>query len=448
MSSAAIFSGSSRFASDFGSIMERSVAIASLPLTQFTTEKANLGNQASALTSLTGKLSSLRAAFAALDDAKSALAVSVSSGSILSASAASNALPGNYTVDVISVGSRTNTASSGTLPVVTNPAAQSISTAATFTLAVDSTSYTIAPAAGTLDALAAAINSHATAGLQAVVVNLGSSSSPNYRLSVQSTKLGPVAIQLTEIGGGGQSLLTQISSGSLATYQINGQPSGSSLSSDVAAGVEIAPGLTIDLLQAGEADVVVKHDVSKVTGALSSLVNAYNSLVSEIDKHRGEDGGALSGESVISSLSRSLTGLFAYESATVVRNSTALGLTYDDKGVLSFDLTQFNSCDYDEVLSFLGDSDGAGLLAGAEQILSQLDDSSSGVVPLASQSLTDRIASTDKLIAANEDRIELLRQRLAAQMAAADALIGSLEQQVTYMNNLFEAMRINAQSLG
>jgi len=75
-----------------------------------------------------------------------------------------------------------------------------------------------------------------------------------------------------------------------------------------------------------------------------------------------------------------------------------------------------------------------------------LDDISNGILPVASKSITDQIASTDKLMTANQQRIDLLQTRLASQMAEADALIGQMEQQVSYMNGLFEAMKANAQS--
>ena len=50
-----IFSGNSRFANDFQAIINRSVAIASLPLTQMNTVKSTLTAQAAALDELEAK---------------------------------------------------------------------------------------------------------------------------------------------------------------------------------------------------------------------------------------------------------------------------------------------------------------------------------------------------------------------------------------------------------
>jgi flagellar capping protein FliD len=255
-----------------------------------------------------------------------------------------------------------------------------------------------------------------------------------------------VPIQLTEIDADPEDLLTEISAGTLAEYRINGQPAATPLTTDSATGVTIAPGLTIDLLKAGEADVVVKKDINKLTGALSSLAAAYNNVMTEVDKHRGGNGGALAGQSIITGLTQSLRELFAYRDSGIVKNAASLGLTFSDKGVLSFNSTEFNEQALTDALEFIGDTDGSGLLGVAEEILDGFDDASTGLLPVASKSITDQIASTDKLITANQERIDLLQTRLANQMAAADALIGQMEQQLNYMNGLFDAMKTNAES--
>ena len=446
MATGPIFSGSSRYANDFASIIERSLAIASLPLTQLGNERTKLSAESAALMAINGQITSLRSAVDAVNDAKSSLALSISNGAILSASTSSSALAGTYKVEVVSVGSHTNTTSKDTLPKVTIPSSASISTASSFTLSVDGTSRTITPASNTLESLAAAINADTSAGVQAVILNLGSSASPDYRLSLQSTKLGPVPIQLTEIDADPEDLLTEISAGTLAEYRINGQPAATPLTTDSATGVTIAPGLTIDLLKAGEADVVVKKDVNKLTGAISSLAAAYNNVMTEVDKHRGGNGGALAGQSIITGLTQSLREIFAYRDSGVVKNAASLGLTFSDKGVLSFSSSEFNEQALADAVEFLGDTDGSGLLGRAEEILDSFDDASTGLLPVASKSVTDQIASTDKLITANQERIALLQTRLATQMAAADALIGQMEQQLNYMNGLFDAMKTNAES--
>jgi flagellar capping protein FliD len=353
---------------------------------------------------------------------------------VAGASAELTALPGTYTVDVVSTGSRTTAGSNESLPTVSDHLTQSISTADSFTLRVNSSSYTITPSAKNLTSLAAAINAETAAGVQAVVVNVGSSAEPDYRLSVQSTKLGPVALQLDENGDNGQSLLTESHQGTSASYRINGQPAGSPIQSDTTSQVEIAPGIKIDLLKAGTSNIVVQRDNNKLLGALSGLAAAYNAVIAEIDQSRGASDSALNGHTILSTVSQALRRL--------TTSLPDLGFSFSDKGVLSFSSTRFESQDPAESLSLIGSSE-EGFLAEANDILDMIDNGSTGLLPSTATSIRDQIANTDRQINANQERIELLRERLAAQMAASDALIGMLEQQVSYMNNLFESMRLN-----
>src|SRR5688572_29533611 len=120
MASSTIFSGSSRYAADFSQVIERSVAIASLPITQLGAERVRLSGQETALASLARTVSSLRSAVTAVDTARSALSVASSDGATVGASAELTALPGSYTVEVVSTGSRTTAGSSESLPTVSD----------------------------------------------------------------------------------------------------------------------------------------------------------------------------------------------------------------------------------------------------------------------------------------------------------------------------------------
>ena len=438
-----IFSGSSRYAADFAQVIERSVAIASLPLSQLANDRGRFSGQAAALEELARSVSSLRSAVTAIDDARSALSVSSSDGTIAGANAELTALPGTYEVSVVSTGSRTTATSSDDLPKVSNYLTQSVSTASSFTLTANGTSYTITPSAKNLAALAAAINAEESAGVQAVILNLGTASAPDYRISLQSTRLGPVTLQLTEADADPAELLTEIAKGTQASYRINGQPAAAPLTSDAAAQVQIAPGVTVDLLKPGTATIVVRRDSAKLSGFLSNFAAAYNSLVAALDENRGESDSPLNGHSIVWTIAQSLRGLTAATAVGEVTSLADLGFTFSDKGVLTFDAAKFAALDLSEALAFLDTSNTSGLLATADRMLDTIDADSAGLLSTTIESVTDQIVETDRQIAINQERIDLLRDRLAAQMSAADALIGMMEQQVSYLSGLFEAMRSN-----
>ena len=289
-----IFTGSSTYASDFQQIIERSVAIASLPLRQ-------LGNQKNALSSQSTELSTVESKFSALQTAIDNLVKATGAGSFGAAASdptiaqvhiGDTSFVGDVTLEVDSLGAHTNTLSLDTLLHVTNPFTQSITTAAALTMTIGASTYAIPPGTGSLASLVEAINS-SSAPVRATIINLGSGATPDYRLSLQSTNLADVAIQLND---GSQDLLSTLVSGSPATYRINGQPS-VPISSDSRT-VTISPGLSVDLLKTGTTDITVSRSAGSIGDALSAFVTSFNAAVDELDANRG-GAGALSGQSLV-----------------------------------------------------------------------------------------------------------------------------------------------------
>lgn len=204
---------------------------------------------------------------------------------------------------------------------------------------------------------------------------------------------------------------------------------------DVSLAIEVkgaCSGIKVDLLKAGTSNIVVQRDSNKLSSALSGVAVAYNAVVAEIDQSRGASQSALNGHNILWTVSQALRRLSA--------EMPDLGFSFSDKGVLSFSSAEFEKHAPADAISLIGSSEG-GFLSAANDILDMIDAGSTGLLPSTAASITSQIADTDRQINANQERIDLLRERLAAQMAASDALIGMLEQQVTYMNNLFEAMK-------
>jgi flagellar hook-associated protein 2 len=433
-----IFSGTSRYSSDLQQVLSRAVAIASLPLNQLNNQLTTLQNRSAALDSLDGKFAALLTALQGVGSATVSSTADVSDTSVLSAHSDSTALPGTYTIHVVSAGAPTKALSIGSLPAVQSPSTQSISAAASFTLTVAGTPFTVTPSSNTLSALAEAINSSG-ANVTATIINLGSPSAPDYKLSLQSTKLGDIAIQLND---GSQDLLSTLSAGSEAQYQINGQPV-TPISSDSST-VTIAPGLTVNLLQAGDANVVVARSGSAQSDALSAFVAAYNAAVDELSHNRGQSGGLLTGDPLINTLSQSLRELAGFAGgAGSVQNLTDLGITFDKTGKLSLDQTAFENvlaAHPGNVSAFLGSATTGGFLKAATDIMNSLEDPINGTIETTRTSAQTAITNQNRRIADEQDRIDILQNSLIARMAAADALIASLEQQVTYFNSLFESM--------
>ena len=433
------FTGTSKYASDLQQVLTRAIAIASLPLNTTQTDISNLQNQSDALNQVDTQFTALQTAISNLSNAvgTGALTPTVSNNSVLSAQASAGALAGTYQVNVISTGSATDLLSNDGLPTVTDPSSQSISSSSSFTLTVNGSTYTVNPASNSLSALAQAINSSGAA-VNATVVNIGSSSSPDYRLAIQSTDLGNVAVQLND---GTSDLLNTVSTGSEAQYQVNGQPS--TPISSTSDNVTIAPGLTVNLLAAGNATITVGQSTSAAASAISSFVTAYNAALDSLTQHHGQNGGALTGESIVTTLGDELHQLDGYtNSSGTVQSLADLGITVDDQGHLQFNQSQFESLantNPNAVATFFGSATGSGFLQNATNILTGIEDPTTGILKQEENSVQSSLTTENNLATTQQAAIDTLQANLTTQISDADAAIASLESQLTLYTGLFSS---------
>jgi flagellar hook-associated protein 2 len=444
----ATFNGSSTYAGDLQQTITHAVDIASIPLTQLNANVTALQGQSTEIGYLQNGFNFLQNAINSLTSGVNGggLSASVSDNTIATANLNSSAAvtPGVYTLNLISAGSPTTSISNTGLPTVADPASTSISTAASYTLSVNGSNFTVTPTSDSLNALAQAINTSG-AGVSATVINLGSPSAPSYTLSLQSAALGNIPIQLND---GTQDLLTTLSTGTQAQYQVNGQPSTPISSSSST--VTLAPGLTANLLGAGQTTMTVSEDSSAATTAISSFVTAYNATVDELATNRGTAGGPLTGQSIVFSLGQTLRDLTGYTGGSGAVTSLAdLGLTFDGTGHLAFDQSQFASvasANPGDLASFLGTGKGTGFLASASGIIDGITNATNGLFQAQQATIQNRISADNREISDTQARITTMQNQLTAQMSAADALLSTLQSQATFMTQLFQAQNAIAQN--
>ncbi len=442
-SAASTFNGSSTYASDLQNAITRSVGFASLPLTQLQNHQNDLNSKQTALTSLSGQFQSLQTALDGINKSVSSQsnAVTVGSAAVASATVTNVADSANYSITVTNIGSTTNAMSADTLAKVTNPDTSNIDPSGTFKLTVDNATYNISDTSGTLTGLKDAINASA-ANVQATIINIGSSSAPDYRLSIQSTSFASTAISLSN---GSQPLLNTLSTGSPAQYTING--AGATVSSSSRT-ITLAPGLSVNLQQPGTTTINVARSATSISTALSAFATAYNSAFDELAKSRGSTAGALSGDSVVYTASQSLQNLrdSASTSTATVNSLEDLGLTFGKDGHLTFDssvLAGASSTKLRDAATFLGSTTSGGFLQGANNVLTNLDDSTTGLFVKSAQSITDELTSVGDKITTTQARITALQTSLTAQMDKADAAIASLQQTASYYTQLYQTLNAN-----
>jgi flagellar hook-associated protein 2 len=437
------FVGGSSFAFDFQQVIDRAVGIASLPLTQLRAQRSALTTQSTALETIGTSFADLQSAINSVNSAATSEShlAAVGDETIARVSLSGSVLAADYSLQVTDLGARTLTLSLDGLPPVTDPFTESVSAAASFTLTVDTVDYAVTPASGSLFDLASAINASG-AGVQATVVNIGGSAGADYRLSIQSEKYAGVTIQLND---GSQDLLDTLATGSEVVYNVNGVPV-AGISTDSRT-VTLSPGVSVDLLKTGATTISVSKTTSSVADALAAFVTAYNANANAIDLHRGTSGGVLSGQVILSSLSRSMSDVIGYTAASGnIRSLADLGIRLDDQGRLSLNRADLEAKSVDDVLAFLGNAT-SGFLKAASDNMNLVQDSNDGLLALEQASLARQLERQNRLIASNEDRIETMRQNLTARMAAADSVIAVLEQQAAGIQTLFEAFRANQEAL-
>jgi flagellar hook-associated protein 2 len=428
--------GSSTFASDLQASVTRALEIASLPMQALQADQSTISGETSELSTLGGLFNSLQTSLQSISSATgtNALQAAVGDQTIVSASVTGSALPGTYTIDVLNAGSASS-AMSNSATAVADPTSQNISSSTSFTLTVGTSTYNIS--ASNLNAVATAINSSG-APAQAVVINVGSPTAPNYQLSLQSTALGNVALQLND---GTNNLLTPLNTGSSASYTVDGQPpSGITTNSST---VTVAPGLNVTLEKQGTTTVSVSSSLGSVSSELSSFVTAYNSTVAEVQKNVGQNGGALVGDSTVLNMEQALRQMITYSgSGGSITSLAQLGVEFTQQGTLTFNssaLAGLSQSQINDALTFLGDPNSGGFLQYANNTLDSVTDPVSGAVVTETQSLQNQNTQDQTEITNDQQKLTLMQTNLQKQMAQANALIATLQNQTSFLQGLFQA---------
>jgi flagellar hook-associated protein 2 len=312
-----------------------------------------------------------------------------------------------------------------------------------YQLSIGGAKYTLAPTDNSADAVASDINSKYGDKIHAAVVDLGNNSAHDYRLTL--TALGPGDLKpdviVSEVD-----LQQQQTTGALAHFVVNN--SGKDVASSTRT-VSIADGLTVKLLancSGTPANITVTRPTSALSDALTAFKDAYNAAVDELDKQHGASAAALSGQSLVSDLSRTLSSLGSYSSTSGVGALANLGVELDSTGHLTFNQFELLKADLTSstsVTSFLGSST-SGFLKAATDALASVEDPVSGLLPQTEALLKQNITDLTGTIDDHQARIDDMTASLQERMAAADALIASMQQQYDYMASMFSAMQNSA----
>lgn len=434
------FNGQSTYSADFQQIINKAVQTQSIPLAQMTDQKNADQTTLTTLQDIAQPVQQLQSAISALASSvtSSALTPTISNTSAVSVALTSNATAGNYQLEVDSLGSATQTISTGSPQVITDPTSQDLSTASSYTLTVNGTATTITPASNNLNGLVSAINGNSALGVTASVVNVGSSNSPDYRLALQANQLGSVSIGLSD---GTNNLLQTLSTGSPALYKVDGLNKQISSTSD---SVQLAPGVTATLLgttpSGSPASISVGASTSSAQTALQNFATAYNTVVSAFATQHGQTDGALSGSSILLIAQQAMESINGYTTQSGgLGYLSAVGLDLNTQGQLTFNQSEFDSSvgsNFTALSDFVGSAQ-SGFVGAANNAVANLIDPAYGGITLQENALTQDLSSLSTKITDQTNQINLFQQNLALQLSASDAAISVLQSQNTFFQGLF-----------
>lgn len=391
-------------------------------LSQIQTDVSNLDNDMQSLNSLTGPFS--------------ARTVSSSNSSVLTASAASGATPGNHVVEVNNLATTASWTSGSFASSSTDlPAGSFTITAgggATATITTDGTE--------TLSGVVQQINSD-NLGVTASVVTDTSGS----RIEIAANSSGSAAN--FSISGSSGFGFTQAVTGGNASLSVDGI-SISSASNTVTGAI---PGLTLNLLSASPGTQIslgVAPDTTQATQAINQFVTDYNTAIADVNTQftfsaSTNSEGPLSGDSTLLNLQNDLLGTLDYtytpsSGTTTMPNLSSMGITVNNDGTLSVDSSALQSAlsnNFSDVQNFFQGSSFNGFANSLDQQLTTFiaPDNGAFTVDLRNMSSENTDLQTD-ITNFQTNYIQPLQTQLQSDYSQAEILLQQLPVQMRQIN--------------
>jgi flagellar hook-associated protein 2 len=459
---------------DLSSILDSLTTAEKASLTPISTQQTAYTAKLSAYATLKSSLSTFQTANTALNSADLFSATSASSSSsAFSATTSGSVVAGKYTVSV----SQLAQAQTLTSAVQTsNTTALGDSSASSRTLSiklVDGTSkdITLTSDQTSLTGMRDAINS-ADAGVSATIIKVGDGS---YRLSLTSSETGSEnAVSSISVTGddtlqgivgydasASSNAMTESVSAQNAKLTVNNVEieNSSNTISDALEGIT----LNLNDTTTGNQTLTITKDTSKAESAITTWVNAYNTLLdqfSTLTKYTAVDtgadaqdssNGALLGDSTLRTIQTQLKSMLTNaQSSSTYKSLAQIGITTDPTtGSLELDSDKLEtalSSDADGVKEMIvGDGKTTGITTTiATSLTGWL--SSTGIVQAATDGVSKTLNDLTDQYNTMSTRIDNLVARYKAQFTQLDVLMSSLNQTSSYLTQQFESSSSSSSS--
>ena len=435
------FTGASKYSTDFQTILDRTVKIATQPITLLQRQQTNILQQKQIAISLNGGAQALSDALADLGSIgeTKALVASSSNSAKLSINSTTATAPATYTIsEVTSIAHSSSATSSG----FTDSGTAQVSVDGKLKLTFAGQDYVINLAAdkNNLTGLRDAINSLGI-GLNSSILTTGTGATP-YNLSITADTSGNKPIALSDgATGSGTNLIANSDAGANTEFKINGV----AISKSSTIINDVVPGVSFSLNSAttsGETlTIAVGSSRPSLASKLKTFVDAYNALSTQADGQIGDSAGLLTGDVIVREIQDSLRSVVGYQGSGNIKGLSNIGVSFASDGKASFDQASFDSLSDTQIqqaFTFLGSkSTGFGQLS---KNFTQLSDPVSGLIAVQENRYDAETKSLSTRIADLTERVDNLQKATAQRLQTYDALLAHLESQSNIITASYTAL--------
>ncbi|MBG6077616.1 flagellar filament capping protein FliD [Polaromonas sp. CG_9.11] len=454
------------------------------PLAALQKQQTSYTTKLTAYGQLSGALSGLQSAAAALAKPELFQGVKASStaSDVLTATALSTASSGTYNLNVTQLSQAQSLATTGQATSSANIGDDSTATRVQFefgttsgtAFAGDATrtqSLDIDPAHSSLADIAKAINAKTTLGVTASIVNDGSGSP--FRLVLTSTKTGEASsMRITVSGdpvdpaqpdgarGPGDAALSGLLTNDPAASKTLQQTVAAQNTKLTVNGIAITSAtnsvtgaiqdVTLSVSKIGTTTVSVQQDSASVQSAVTNFVSAYNSLQSVANRLTAFDpasksGAVLLGDSTLRNIQMGIRSALTTAQTPDDSGLTMLsqiGISFQKDGTLAIDSSKLTAALGSKMSGvahlFSGGAGGFGTKMSA--LVAGYTDTTGGVLTAATKGINKTLDSLAKQYSATSERVEATVARYKAQFTQLDTMMSRMNQTSSYLTQQFDSL--------
>lgn len=257
--------------------------------------------------------------------------------------------------------------------------------------------------------------------------------------ALQFTDSPSGALQALGIVGADGSIQNTIEEAKDAVFSIDGVQMTSSTNTIA----DKLAGVTLELVKptAGSMSVGIEHDEAAIKEKVKRFVDVFNNTMRGINQLTAK-GAALQGQSIVNRAKMDMNlGLMFQNDSNVMLFKLGISIDGVSKdGTITYDSTKLDKElreNYDEVMKFVTGPDGF-----ADNLYKKIYEvtKSSGQISGKIDGLNAIIKDNEKTLAKREEQFEIKRQGILQKYARFDIMMGSLNQQLEYMDAQLKGM--------